>query len=84
MFLRPGDTFGHVNLVMAKERNGLNNRVFLVKVGHWAMKMFASALSVREYAPDVELRYLEQSAMEMVIARVSPCALCACIDRWLV
>jgi hypothetical protein len=33
--------------------------------------MFASALSVREYLPDVELKYTEQSAMEEVIRRVS-------------
>ena len=81
IFLPPEDTFGHVSLVVAKDRNGLNNGVFFVKVGQWAMKVFASALSVREYAPDVELKYSEQSAMEMVIARVSPCSLCTCEDK---
>lgn len=76
IFLPPRG-FEHVNLVVAKDRNGLTNGVFFFKVGQWSTKMFASALSVREYMPEVELRYSEQSAMEMVIAWVShPCPTC--------
>lgn len=35
------------------------------------MKMFASALSMREYEPGVELRYSEQTAMETIVAQLS-------------
>ena len=70
IFLPPVEGFGHVNLVVTRDRNGLNNGVFIVRVGEWAVKMFASSLSLREYLPQVELKYSEQSAMEMVIARV--------------
>lgn len=63
--------FGHVNLLVTKDRNGLNNGVFMVRVGQWAVKMFASVLSIREYRPDVVLKYTEQSGMEEVIKRVS-------------
>lgn len=82
VFLPPRG-FEHVNLLVAKDRNGLNNGVFLVKVGQWAMKMFVSALSVREYMPEVELKYSEQSAVEMVIARVSRRSVCVSEDKWL-
>jgi hypothetical protein len=57
--------------------------VFMVRVGQWRMKMFASALSVREYAPEVELRYWEESARQMVIAKVkSGVVRCWLLDRW--
>jgi hypothetical protein len=70
IFLLPVEEFGHVNLVVTRDRNGLNNGVFLVRVGEWAVKMFASSLRLREYLMQVELKYSEQTAMEMVIARV--------------
>jgi hypothetical protein len=66
----PPPGFEDVNLVVANDRNGLNNGVFFVRVGEWSFKMFASALSVREYEPGVVLKYSEQSAMEEVIRRV--------------
>lgn len=37
VFLPPEEGYGHVNIVIAKDRNGLNNRVFFCKggsVGH--------------------------------------------------
>lgn len=71
LFLPPDEGFEHINLLVTRDRNGLNNGVFFVRVSGWAVKMFASALSVREYEPGVELKYTEQSAMEEVIRRVS-------------
>jgi hypothetical protein len=68
----PPDEFHGVHLLVTNDRNGLNNGVFLIRIGQWAFKMFASALSIREYLPDVELKYTEQSGMEEVIGRVSP------------
>lgn len=70
-FLPPEEDFGHVNLLVTRDRNGLNNGVFFVRVGEWSLKMFASALSIREYMPDLVLKYTEQSAMENTIERVS-------------
>lgn len=66
-----GGRVRHANLIMAKDRNGLNNGVILVRVGQWAIKMFASALSLRDHEPGFELRCSEQTAMGMVVARVS-------------
>jgi hypothetical protein len=73
LFLPPEDTFGYINLLVTRDRNGLNNGVFLVRVSQWAFKMFASALSIREYQPDIPLKYTEQSGMEETIKRVRWC-----------
>jgi hypothetical protein len=69
-FLPPEPEFAHINLLVTKDRNGLNNGVFFVRVSEWGLKMFASALSIREYMPDLQLKYTEQSGMEEVIKRV--------------
>lgn len=78
VFLPPSDGSGegghggfeHINAIVTRDRNGLNNGVFFVRVSEWSLKMFASALSVREYERGVELKYSEQSGMERVIERV--------------
>ena len=70
IFLPPSPEFDHIQLLVTNDRNGLNNGVFMVRVGQWAFKMLASALSVREYQPELPLKYTEQSGMEAVIQRV--------------
>lgn len=70
IFVPPEPEFAHVHLIVTRDRNGLNNGVFMVRVGQWAFKLFASALSIMEYEPEVRLKYSEQSAMEEVIKRV--------------
>ncbi|KAH7392328.1 galactosyl transferase GMA12/MNN10 family protein, partial [Phaeosphaeria sp. MPI-PUGE-AT-0046c] len=69
VFLPPEPDFQHVNLLVTRDRNGLNNGVFFVRVNEWSLKMFASALSIREYMPEVVLKYTEQSGMENTIER---------------
>jgi hypothetical protein len=60
-FLPPEPEFAHINLLVTKDRNGLNNGVFFVRVSEWGLKM---------YMPDLQLKYTEQSGMEEVIKRV--------------
>jgi hypothetical protein len=67
VFLPPNQD---VNLVVTNDRHGLNNGVFLVRVNEWAVRLFAAALSLKEYNPDIQLKYSEQSAMEETIKRV--------------
>ncbi|KAF2867466.1 hypothetical protein BDV95DRAFT_610857 [Massariosphaeria phaeospora] len=69
IFVPPKDNFSDINLLVTNDRNGLNNGVFMVRVGQWAFKLFASALSIREYEPNIKLKYTEQSAMEEVMKR---------------
>jgi hypothetical protein len=71
IFLPPEPGFNHISLLATRDRNGLNNGVFFVRVGEWALKLFASASSIREYQPDVVLKYTEQSAMEETLKHVS-------------
>ncbi|KAF3046412.1 hypothetical protein E8E12_008140 [Didymella heteroderae] len=56
-----------VHLLAANDPNGLNNGIFLLRVSHWAVEMFTAILAFRHYNPKVELKFTEQSAMELVI-----------------
>ena len=48
IFLLLEPEFGHINLLVTKDLNGLSNGVFLVGVSQWEFKMFANALIIRE------------------------------------
>ncbi|KAF2251778.1 glycosyltransferase family 34 protein [Trematosphaeria pertusa] len=69
IFVPPEPDFSHIHMLVTNDRNGLNNGVFMVRVGQWAFKLFASALSIREYQPEIPLKYTEQSGMEEAIKR---------------
>ncbi|ORX96856.1 hypothetical protein BCR34DRAFT_607508 [Clohesyomyces aquaticus] len=69
IFLPPEPQFSNIHLLVTNDRHGLNNGVFLIRVSQWAFKLFASALSIREYQPEIPLKYTEQSAMEEAIKR---------------
>lgn len=56
-----------VNLLAANDPNGLNNGIFLLRVSHWAIEVFTAILAYRHYNPNVELKFTEQSAMELVL-----------------
>jgi len=55
------------HLLVTNDFNGLNNGVFLLRVNSWAIELFNSILAFRHYNPGVELKFTEQSAMELVI-----------------
>lgn len=55
------------HLLVTNDFNGLNNGVFLLRVNSWAIQFFNSILAFRHYNPGVELKFTEQSAMELVI-----------------
>ncbi|GKT60958.1 galactosyl transferase gma12 mnn10 family protein [Colletotrichum tofieldiae] len=56
-----------VQLVVTNDWNGLNNGVFLLRVGQWAVELFSDILAFRYYRPDTQLPFTEQSAMEILI-----------------
>lgn len=78
IFVPPEPQFSHINLLVTNDRNGLNNGVFLIRVSQWSFKLLASALSIREYQPEIPLKYTEQSGMEEAIKRVRSITLSAC------
>ncbi|KAF2714387.1 glycosyltransferase family 34 protein [Pleomassaria siparia CBS 279.74] len=69
IFVPPEPDFGHVHMLVTNDSNGLNNGVFLCRVSQWSFKLFASALSIREYEPETPLKYTEQSGMEEALKR---------------
>jgi hypothetical protein len=71
IFVPPSPAFDHIHMLVTNDRNGLNNGVFLCRVSAASFKFFASALSIREYQPEIQLKYTEQSGMEEVIKRAS-------------
>jgi mannan polymerase II complex MNN10 subunit len=56
-----------VNLLATNDLNGLNNGIFLLRVSQWAVEVFTAILAYRHYNPEVELKFAEQSAMELVL-----------------
>lgn len=56
------------NLLATADWNGLNNGVFLLRVNSWAIELFTAILAFRQYKPDIDLPFTEQSAMEQVLA----------------
>ncbi|KAF2652599.1 glycosyltransferase family 34 protein [Lophiostoma macrostomum CBS 122681] len=69
IFVPPEPEFNNIHMLVTKDRNGLNNGVFMMRVSQWSFKLFASALSIREYQPEIPLKYTEQSGMEEAIKR---------------
>ncbi|KAH9864537.1 hypothetical protein J1614_010472 [Plenodomus biglobosus] len=69
IFVPPSPAFDHIHLLVTNDRHGLNNGVFFCRVSAASFKFFANALSFKEYEPDVQLKYTEQSGMEEVIKR---------------
>ncbi|KXH69193.1 hypothetical protein CSAL01_07739 [Colletotrichum salicis] len=57
----------YVHLIAADDWNGLNNGVFLLRVGQWAIELFSAIMAFRHFRPGTELRFTEQSAMEILI-----------------
>ncbi|EUC42720.1 glycosyltransferase family 34 protein [Bipolaris oryzae ATCC 44560] len=59
-------TGSDVNLIVTNDRHGLNNGVFFLRVGEWAVRFLSASLSLKEWDANVQLKYSEQSAMEIV------------------
>ncbi|WYZ42683.1 hypothetical protein EsH8_VI_000382 [Colletotrichum jinshuiense] len=56
-----------LRLLVTNDWNGLNNGVFLLRVGQWAVELFSAIVAFRYYRPDTNLPFTEQSAMEILM-----------------
>jgi hypothetical protein len=63
----PNKPPAEVNLLVTNDMNGLNNGIFLLRVSPWSVSLFTAILAFRHYNPTVELKFTEQSAMELVL-----------------
>ncbi|KAL2760064.1 glycosyltransferase family 34 protein [Sodiomyces alcalophilus JCM 7366] len=59
---------GLPHLLYTNDMLGLNNGVFLIRVSSWSVNLMTAVLGFRFLRPTVELDYLDQTAMEILIA----------------
>jgi hypothetical protein len=55
------------HMLISNDLNGLNNGIFAMRVSHWSINLLMDILAFRDFNPEVELRFTEQSAMELVL-----------------
>lgn len=66
-FLPPGLGRAGVELVATRDFNGLNDGVYFVRVGEWAIDLFTDILAFRRFRPEVRLQFVHQSIMEKLL-----------------
>ncbi|RDW65214.1 hypothetical protein BP5796_09906 [Coleophoma crateriformis] len=69
IFLPPEPEFKHIDVLVTKDVNGLNNGVFAVRVNANAARLFSAVVSWKIYKPDVRLKYNDQSALENLLSQ---------------
>ncbi|KAH6712732.1 hypothetical protein BKA61DRAFT_576348 [Leptodontidium sp. MPI-SDFR-AT-0119] len=63
----PPPEHNDIHLLVTDDWNGLNNGVFLVRVDPWAVELFTSITSFRDFQPNTTLTFQDQSAMEILL-----------------
>lgn len=71
IFLPPEDHEGlrNINILISDDWNGLNNGIFGIRVSRYAAELFAGILAFRDFEPETELVFQDQSAMEILLKR---------------
>ncbi|KAG5946794.1 hypothetical protein E4U59_002986, partial [Claviceps monticola] len=71
IFLPPEDHEGlrNINILISDDWNGLNNGIFGIRVSRYAAELFAGILAFRDFEPDTQLVFQDQSAMEILLKR---------------
>lgn len=58
-----------INVLAADDWNGLNNGIFGIRVSRYAAELFAGILAFRDFEPETELTFQDQSAMDFLLKR---------------
>lgn len=71
MFLPPDndEALKDINVLISDDWNGLNNGIFGIRVSRSAAELFAGILAFRDFEPDTQLTFVDQSAMELMLKR---------------
>ncbi|KAK2609372.1 hypothetical protein QQS21_002153 [Conoideocrella luteorostrata] len=71
VFLPPeqDEVLKQTHVLVADDWNGLNNGVFGIRVSRYAAELFAGVLAYRDFEPDTQLAFQDQSAMELMLKR---------------
>lgn len=56
-----------IHIVAAKDVNGLNDGVFLLRIHPWTLELFARVLAFPHFRPGVSLTFDSQSALEKLL-----------------
>ena len=68
VFLPPPDLgLETVHALVTNDHNGLQTGAFFLRVSKWAARMLMDVIALPEVKPDVELKYGEQSAFEILL-----------------
>lgn len=64
IFLPPVQDFGDVNMLVSKDKYGLNEGSFLIRVNPWSVRLLSAVIAFHSLKPEVEFENSEQSAVE--------------------
>lgn len=64
-FLPPAE-FTDANVLVTNDANGLNNGVFFIRVGAWAIEVMSANVAYRTFNPTEHLTFQDQSAMDKI------------------
>ncbi|KAL9100729.1 MAG: hypothetical protein Q9163_003936 [Psora crenata] len=68
LFLPPSD-FDDIHVLVTRDQNGLNAGMLMIRVHEWTVKMLAEVTALRQFQPQVELPFDDQSALLWVLDR---------------
>lgn len=55
------------HMLVSNDMNGLNNGIFAMRVSHWSINLLMDILAFRDFKPEIQLQFTEQSAMEHIL-----------------
>lgn len=67
IFLPPEPAYADVHCVTTNDHRGLNNGAFFIRVNDWAVWLFSAIVSLTTFQPDVELKFGDQTAMQIIL-----------------
>lgn len=63
------ETLKNIHVLIADDWNGLNNGIFGIRVSRYAAELFAGILAFRDFEPETQLSFQDQSAMDFMLKR---------------
>lgn len=64
----PPPEMSNTHLLASRDWNGLHSGVFFLRVHPWSVELLSAAIAYPVVKPDVQLMWLEQSALSNVLA----------------
>ena len=68
LFLPPSD-FDDIHILGTQDHNGFNAGMLMFRVHEWNVKMLSEVIALRQFRPDIEMTFYDQSAIQWVFER---------------